>query len=177
MHYPQPLSRFFSLILAIALVLATGTCLPADAAKKKKGSGEGAKAAAELQKGLDEINKQLNSLMVKVQSRALLSPKEAGQLVELKYKLLDLMNAQPNNPLLARPVYQAGVLYQERESYNDAYELFSYVAQGYPGNPYGAKAKSQIQQLEKRFGADYFFVEKSATMPEPPAAKDAKPKK
>lgn len=167
-----------ALIALLSVAMVTGCGLgDVSHAKKKKDDGGNAASEAELQKGLEDINKQLNTLTVKVQTRTLLSPKEAGQLVELKYKLLDIMNQHPNNPLLARPAYQAGVLYNERESYNDAYELFHYVAQGFPGNPYGAKAKSQIQQLEKRFGADYFFVEKSTPVPgEKEATKPSKAK-
>jgi hypothetical protein len=128
-------------------------------AKKAAGPDPAAQAEAELKKSLDPVNDQLMKLMIKVQSRALLSPDEAGQLADLKYKLLDMMNQYPQSLQLARPAYQAGVLFTEREEYNDAYELFNYVAKGFTTNPYGLKAKGQIQQLEKRFGPAYFSVE------------------
>ncbi len=125
-----------------------------------------AKAAeAELKKGLDSVTKDLNALMINVQARKLFSPAEAGKLVDIKYKLLDMMEQFPQNAMLAKPVYQAGTLFTEREAYNDAFELFNYLAQGYTTNPYGAKAKGQIQQLERRFGANYFSVEMAAPAP------------
>lgn len=162
MSFPMPLRNMMVSILLAGLCLTAGGQLAAEAKKKATGPDPGAQADAEVKKGIEPINAQLDKLIIKVQSRALLSPKEAGELAELKYKLMDIMNQYPQNALLARPVYQAGILFYERESYNDAYELFNYLAQGYPANPYGTKAKGQIQQLEKRFGADYFAVEASA---------------
>lgn len=152
--------------VAISMVLVglmMGTGMPwADAKKKAAGPDPAAQADVEVKKGVDPINEQLGKLMIKIQSRALLSPKDAGDLADIKYKLADMMDQYPQNALLAKPVYQAGVLLFAREEYSDAYELFSYVAQGYPTNPYGLKAKGQIQQLEKRFGADYFSAEAAA---------------
>lgn len=173
-RYSSLLQKIVISILLAGFCLGAGSQLAAEAKKKGGGANPAAQADAEVKKGIDPINEQLDKLIIKVQSRALLSPKEAGELAELKYKLMDIMNQYPQNALLARPVYQAGVLFFERESYNDAYELFNYLAQGYPGNPYGTKAKSQIQQLEKRFGADYFPVEVSvpaASATPAPAAK------
>jgi tetratricopeptide (TPR) repeat protein len=133
-----------------------------------------AKAAqAELKKGLTPLATDLTNLMMRIQGRGLLSPEEAGKLVAIKYKLLDLMEQYPQNPLLAKPLYQAGMLFSEREAYNDAFEMFQYLAQGYISNPYGAKAKGQIQMLERKFGANYFSVEMAA--PVTPAVTAATP--
>ena len=133
-------------------------------AKKKAAAGPdpAIQAEAELKKNLEPITKQLTDLLFKIQSRELLSPKDAGQLAELKYQLLDIVNQNPQNVLIAKPLYQAGIIYSDREEYNDAYELFSYLAQGFPTNPYGGKARGQIQQLEKRFGPGYFAIEAAA---------------
>ena len=166
-------------VLMLALLcfsMVGGQDLTAEAKKKAAAVDPAAQAAAEaeakakaaeaeLKKGLDSVTKDLNDLMVKVQSRTLFSPSEAGKLVDIKYKLLDLMDQFPQNPMLAKPVYQAGTLFTDREAYNDAFELFNYLAQGYMSNPYGAKAKGQIQQLERRFGANYFSVEMATPVP------------
>lgn len=132
-------------------------------AKKKAGGGD-----AEVKKVVDPINEQLGKLMIKVQSRALLSPEEAGQLVDIKFKLVDALTQYPGNALLVRPLYEAAILFSQRESYNDAYELYSYLAQGFAATPYGMKSRGQIAQLEKRFGAEYFAAD-SAGSAEPAA--------
>jgi hypothetical protein len=152
------------LLLTLAAVMVSAGSESAIAAKKKAaGPDPAAQAEEEVKKGLEPINTELTKFMIKVQSRSLLSPDEAGKLADLKFKLMDIMNQYPQSTSLAKPVYQAGMLFAEREEYNDAYELFSYLAQGFPTNPYGVKAKGQIQQLEKRFGASYFTVEAAAT--------------
>jgi hypothetical protein len=164
--YKPPFKRAVILLALLTLCSGMGNDFSAEAAKKKAaGADPAVQAEADLKKNLDPINDRLTKLMVKIQSRSLLSPDEAGQLVDLKFKLMDIMNQYPQNVLIARPVYQAGVLFSEREEYNDAYELFNYLAQGFPTNPYGAKAKGQVQQLEKRFGASYFSVEAAAPSP------------
>lgn len=165
-----------ALLLVTAVLAFSAPDLTAEAKKKaaaidpvaQAAADAQAKAAAEeaqIKKGLDPINRDLNKLMVKVESRALLSPNEAGLLVDIKYKLLDLMDQFPQNAMLAKSVYQAGTLFNDREAYNDAFELFNYLALGYASNPYGAKAKGQIQRLERKFGANYFSVEMAAPAP------------
>lgn len=168
-----------ALFMLACLVLGAAPDLTAEAKKKAAKVDPAAQAAAEaeaktkaaqaaLEKGLTPLATDLTKLMMRVQGRGLLSPEEASKLVEIKYKLLDLMEQYPQNPLLAKPVYQAGTLFSEREAYNDAFEMFQYLAQGYMSNPYGAKAKGQIQMLERKFGANYFSVEMAAPV-NPPA--------
>ncbi|WP_373531078.1 hypothetical protein [Vampirovibrio sp.] len=178
------------MLLLLCVSLGGARDLTAEAKKKTEKVDPVAQAAAEadakakaseaaIKKGLDPISLQLTKLLMRVQGRGLLSPAEAGQLVELKYQLLDLMEAYPQNGLLAKPVYQAGTLFTDREAYNDAFEMFNYLAQGYASNPYGAKARGQIQILERKFGANYFSVEKAtptaATTPETAMAAGATP--
>ena len=148
---------FMSATLILGLGLSPALNLSADA--KKKGAVAAGAADAEVKKVTDPINEKLGKLMVKVQSRALLSPEEAGALIDIKFKLLDALTTYPGNAQLARPLYEAGILFNQREAYNDAYELFSYLATGYAATPYGLKSKGQIAQLEKRFGADYFAAD------------------
>jgi hypothetical protein len=168
--FRQNAKKGFLLALLLSLSVAISLNGTADAKKAPAGPDPAAQADAEVKKGLDPINDSLTKLMIKVQSRALLSPDEAGQLADLKYKLMDLMSQYPQNAQLTRPVYQAGILFFEREEYNDAYELFNFLAQGFPTTPYGAKAKGQIQQLEKRFGPSYFSVDAVSPAPATDAA-------
>jgi hypothetical protein len=153
-------------LLALGLGLGPSLNLSAEAKKKAAAAVDPtAKNDAEVKKIVDPLNDQLGKLMLKVEARALLSPDEAGQLVDIKYKLVDAVTQYPQSTLLVRPLYQAGILFLQRESFNDAYELFSNLAQGFPTTPYGLKSKGQITQLEKRFGADYFAADVAA----PPA--------
>jgi hypothetical protein len=159
--------RGLSTLVLLCLIIGSVDPITAEAAKKKGGADPAAQAEAEFKKNLEPLTQDLDKLMIKIESRSLLSPDEAGKLAELKYKLLDAMNQSPQNVLIAKPVYQAGVLFTEREAFNDAFELFSFLATNFPANPYGAKARGQIQRLNKRFGPDYFIVE--TTVPPAPA--------
>jgi len=173
------LNKFFTALIVALLLMGFGMMpgmnLSAEA-KKGAGANPAAKSDAEVKKVIDPINEQLGKLMFKVQSRALLSPEEAGQLADIKYKLMDTLTQYPTNAQLARPVYEAAVLFSQREAYNDAYELFSYLAQGFATTPYGLKSKGQIAQLEKRFGVDYFAADGASPASDPatPATPPAK---
>jgi hypothetical protein len=164
--------RYLAFLLALSCLLS-GSVDPLTAVAKKKSKDQAAaqapdpvaQAEAKLGQELEPIDKQLTTFLMKVQGRALLSPAEAGQLVELKYKLLDYLSKYPQSPQLAKPLYQAGILFVQREEYNDAYEMFNYLAQGFPTSQYGMKAKGQRQQLEKKFGPNYFAVEVSVEAP------------
>lgn len=173
-----------ALALLMAVIFWQGAALcPADA-KKKKDAGvdvaaEAAKQEAALKKELDPVNKQINDLMVKMQSRGLFSPTDAGKLTSVRFKLFDIISQYPAQPILAGPAYQAGLLLSEREEFHNAYELFSFVAESFPQHAYGLKAKSQIQQLERRLGANYFPKELGQTLvsPKPDEKTAAKPEK
>jgi hypothetical protein len=154
----------------MGLVLMTALCpLSAEAAKKKKGGGD-----AELQKNLEPIAKVIDELNIKVQSRLLFSPKDSGQLSEVKYKLLDLLKDNATNPLMVKPLYQAAVLYTGREQFTDAYELFSYLSTNFPETPYGIRAKNEMFKLKKMLGDDYFVDD---TAPPAPAGANKAEKK
>jgi hypothetical protein len=155
-------------ILVLGICVLTISCshdLIAEAKKKAAGPDPATQAEETLKKDVGPLSEKITGFMVKEESRILLSPKEAGELAELKFKLMDLMNDNPQNALLAKPLYQGAVLLSLREEYNDAYELFSSVAQNYPSTPYGLKAKGQIAQLEKRLGPVYFAVETASAAP------------
>ena len=167
-----------AILVAVMLLLPTVTG-EAWAARKKKDSAEedATKAAAELQKTLEPIATQLDELMAKMQARALFSPQDAGVLGKIKYQLVDLMYANPKDDQMAKPVYQAAVLYTDREDYNDAYELFSYVSSKYPKTPYAQKSLMKLGELERRLGANYFSSAKTEAPPEKPEKKAEEAKK
>ena len=117
--------RLSILALVLVLTLSTG----ADAFAKKKDAvdpaAEAAAAAAKatadaeaakkkeeaaIQKAITPIDKGLEDLMRKYQSRLLFSPADAGKLSDIKFQLTDLTNKYPDSPLLGKSVYQAGFL-------------------------------------------------------------------
>jgi|GEM_PF-5179010 len=156
-------------IAACIVTLCSVDDLTAEA-KKKAAAGPDPAAVAEeaLKKDIGPLCQKITQFMVKEESMRLLSPKEAGELAELKFKLMDLMNDNPQNPLMAKPLYQGAVLMIMREEYDDAYNFFSYVGQNYPTTSYGMKSKVQVSQLEKRFGAEH-FADTSIVAPPPTA--------
>jgi hypothetical protein len=157
--------KAFLIVSVCACTMLSSHDLTAEAKKKAAEADPAAAAEEALKKEVGPLSDKIKAFMVKEESRLLLSPKEAGELADLKFKLMDLMNDNPQNPLLAKPLYQGAVLLSLREEFNDAYNLFLSVSQNYPTTPYGMKAKGHIAQLVKRFGADYFAVETAASTP------------
>ncbi len=157
--------------MALGMLFSFGIIDCADAAKKKKDAVD-PQAEAKLKEGLEPMSKTLGEMLVKIQARALFSPDESGKLEEIKFQLLDLMNQHPKNPVLVQPVYQAGVVYQKRERYLDAYELFSFLSLNFPENPYGLRAQNEIRSMRQKLGDAYFPAE-----PEPEVAEDDKKKR
>lgn len=145
--------RLTALMIALAFLLSSGFG-PLDAEAKKKDKKGGGESETKLKEELDPMVTSLNKLMVKVQSRAFLSPQEAGNMSELTFKLMSLINDYPKSTLLIQPVYQAGILCKSREQYDDAFELFSFLAYQFPESPYGLRSQGQIQQMRRALGAD-----------------------
>lgn len=157
-------------VMLIALLL---TC-PAGALAGKKAKAGPSQEDTDVKAVIDKIDKPLNDLVIKEQSRVIFSPKDAGDLADIRVKLTDLITQYPKNLQLVRPAYQAGMLYTDREAFMDGYELLSFIATQFPDNPYGLKAKIKINQLEKKLGADYFPKDDPAVLPSG-AATGAKP--
>lgn len=143
--------RTISLLLVALCLTMAG--VPDSEAKKGKGKGP---SEADLQKSLTTIDKDLMDLVKKSQSRTLFSPEETGTLTEIRFNLIDLMNSFPGNPLLSKPAYQAAKLYAAREMWQDAYDVYRFLVEKYPTDPYGMRAKSEIALLVKQKGADFF---------------------
>jgi hypothetical protein len=151
-------------LIALGLLLLLLCPLSADAAKKKKGGGD-----TELQKSLEPISQTLEGLLDKVQSNTLFSAKEAGELINLKFTMMDLIKDNPTSPLLMKPAYQAALLYKHREQFSDAYELFTFLNNTFPDTPYGQQARSELFKMKKLLGEHYF-----APNPTPPPTEPTK---
>lgn len=159
-------ARYGRALLLAVLITALGAGTMPTEAKKKKGGVDPA-AEAKLKETLDGLTPTLSKLLGKIQSRYLFSPEDSGQLADIRYKLMDLMQQSPKNPLLIQPVYQAAVLSQKREAYDDAFEMFSFLAANFPDNQYGLRAQGEIQAMKRQLGEQYF---PKTSIFEPPAA-------
>ncbi len=144
-----------SLILIGSVFLSMGVGnLSANAKKKKKEVDP--QAEAKLKEGLEPLSESLNKLLIKIQSRYLFSPEDSGELADIRYKLMELMKKHPKNKQMVQPVYQAAVLYQKRELYDEAYELYTFLSSSFPDNPYGLRANSEIRSMKRLLGDNYF---------------------
>ncbi len=123
---------------------------------EKLAQEEEAKKIAEIKEKLAPLSDTLNELLKKKESKTLFSPEDAGKLAEVKYQLIDMIIENPDTSLIAKPAYQAGVLYAFREEFTDAYEVFSFLNSRFPREPYGVKARIRIAEMKKKMGEDYF---------------------
>lgn len=155
------------LLLVLAFILLGGwqgaeASKKADAEAAKKAAEEAAAKSAQdaamkaLEKNIQPVGMVIEQLLMRSQSRYLFSPEDTGKLADAKFKLRDFMKDNPQSAVLIRPVYQTGILCFIREQFDDAYEMFSFLAANFPNDPYGLRAKAEIRQLKKKLGADYF---------------------
>lgn len=167
----KPSRKLLALMLVASIAFMTGL-RPLDADAKKKKDAVDPQAEEKLKEGLEPLSKTLSEMLVKIQARGLFSPDDSGKLEEIRFQLLDMMNQHPKNPLVIQPVYQAGVVYQKRERYLDAYELFSFLSMNFPENPYGLRAQNEIRVMKQKLGEAYFPAQ-----PESESAQESPKKK
>lgn len=136
-------------LLAFGFTLLLGQTSVAFAVDKKLSKKDKA-----LMETLTPIQESLEGLLLKVQSRQLLSPQESSELIKTKYQLTELMNDNPNNGILAKPVYQAGILSYYREQYEDALELFRFLVDHMPNSPYGLRAQQKLPDIHRKLGLE-----------------------
>ncbi len=159
-----------NLLIVFLMMLIMLTAIdPAMAVSKKKKS----KADIEVQKQLDPIVQELTPLSNKGAARGLFSPDEVAKAMELKLKLLDLINEYPTSPLLVRPAYEAGRLFKAREQYDDAFDFYHYIEANFPNSPYATMARVEIQRMKQQLGNSYFADDTAAPAKVP--ATTAKP--
>lgn len=139
------------LIFLVLLILLTAID-PALAAPKKKKN----KADAEVEKLLEPIVQDLSPLSQKGVSRGLFSPDDVAKALDIKLKLLDLINDYPTSPLLVKPAYEAGRLFRYREMYDDAFDFYNYIQTNFPDSPYATQARVEIQRMKQLLGESYF---------------------
>lgn len=153
--------------LGLAIVFATVMSLapmPVSAKKSKKPKIN----EEEVKAAVDPIQKSVLEITSKLQTRLLLTPAENGKLDEIKWQLMDLMAQYGASNLMVQPVYQAAVLFERREYFQDAYDMYSFLEANHPDNPVTLRAKLNKQKLIQRFGAETF-----ALAPETPEGEEA----
>lgn len=140
------------LVVFLILIILLIAIDPAMAASKKKKS----KVDIEVQKILEPVVQELTPLAQKGASRGLFSPAEIAKTMEIKLKLLDIINDYPSNKQLAKPLYEAGRLFRAREYYDDAYDFYNYIQTYFPDTPYATMARVEIQRMKQQLGDLYF---------------------
>lgn len=133
--------RTFAWMVFLALIATLVWPDTAEAAGKGK-----------VNKQLTAISQTLGVLSAKSQARGLFSAEEEGQLVNAKLELLELMKDQEGNAAMAKPLYQAAWLYQQREWYQDALDTYSYLVKNFGDTPYASRAKVELPKLQKLLG-------------------------
>ncbi|MEM0951598.1 MAG: hypothetical protein AAGI66_05570 [Cyanobacteria bacterium P01_H01_bin.74] len=144
--YPQCIHRFLRPTVVAVLVLSVIFALGNSSALAKK-KGKKGKSDKEVEKILEPVQEDMDKLVLKMNGGFLFSPQEAQKMLEIKFTLIDLIDEYPKSKLVIKPVYQFGLLLQQREAYNDAYELLSFLADSFPDSAYGVRAKTQLNDL------------------------------
>lgn len=154
------------LIVFLVLLIVLTAIDPVLAASKKKKS----KADAEVEKALEPIVQELTPLSLKGASRGLFSPDEVSKALDIKLKLLDLIQEYPTSTVLIKPAYEAGRLFRAREMYDDAFDFYNYILVNFPNSPYAAQSRVEIQRMKQQLGEQY-FSQSASEQPAPSAAK------
>ncbi|MCA9799986.1 MAG: hypothetical protein KC474_10595 [Cyanobacteria bacterium HKST-UBA04] len=156
------------LSLCVALLLAGGFMVqmvhpePAYAKKKAKEEQQG----PDVDQEVTELNAMLQPLSRKVAAKGLFSPNDNSKLMEVKFKLLTMMQTIPLNDKLVKPAYETARLFKAREQYDDAFDFFNYVRTNYPNTPFALQSTTEIQRLKQQLGNDY-FSETPMSVPQP----------
>lgn len=157
------------LTVVVTVMVAAMPIPSAQAKKKKKKKVDDSKIVAEIEEALTPINETMKQLMTKVQSRLLFTPKDSAELDGLKWELITLTQKYPKRKELIQSVYQAAALYHTRDFYQDAFDLYTFLATNHADHPYGVRSQLAIHKLNQKFGASMFGL---PAMPEVASAKD-----
>ncbi len=133
------------IMLLAAFIFVQGGCIDSFAKKKKKKKNDKPTGISEAE--VKKINASISSLTKKVYALALFSPEDNANLVELKFKLDDAMEASDRSPVLAKLYYNAGYVYMKREYKELAIQCFQSVLMNFPTSTYARRAKHELKQL------------------------------
>ena len=131
------MKKTFILILSAIFVIFAFT-MDASAAKKSS-----KKMQPEV---IEEMSVTIDNLTKKVYGRALLSPEDNQNLIEVKIKL-DNQMLLLSDPSLAPLYYKAGYLYKQREMKQEAIECFQTILENFADTAIAPKAVKELKAL------------------------------
>lgn len=132
------LKKLMAFALIFSVLLGFVVAPDAYAAKKKKKLSE---------EEITQITTTVNTLMKKVYSAALFSPKDNEDLIDIKLQLDDLFLSSPSAMDFAQLYYKVGFVYREREYKEEAIECFQTILDNFPDSPYTAKAVNELKKM------------------------------
>jgi hypothetical protein len=95
---------------------------------------------------MTQISNTVNSLVKKVYSDSLFSPKDNDNLIDMKIKLDDAMAGNPN-PDFAQLYFKLGYVYKEREMKDDAVDCYQTILENFADSPYAVKATNELKKM------------------------------
>ena len=134
------------MITLLGLIMLVIAIEPLAFGSKKKLSG----ADADAQKDLKPIENVLSPLAAKSKGRALFNADDLAQVQQVHDDLLEMMDNYPKSSVLTRPIYDAATVFESRDMLDEASEFFAYIQSNYPGSPYAALAKSEMDRIKKK---------------------------
>jgi hypothetical protein len=130
-----------TILILIILVVSVMFISPQAVAVKKS------KKNALTPEELDKLTTSVNSLVKKVYSASLFSPKDNDSLFEAKLKVDTEIQAESPDPAYADLVYKIAFILKEREFKDDAIEYFRTIMDKFPDSPYVPKAAEELRKL------------------------------
>lgn len=130
------MKKLLTLTLAAIFVVIAFT-MDASAAKKSK------KISTE---DIDAMTTTIDTLTKKVYGRALLSPEDNQNLIEVKIKLDNQMLVAPDTTL-APLYYKAGDLYQKRQMKQEAIECYQTILENFADTALAPKARTSLRAM------------------------------
>jgi len=127
------------ILLLIGVFVSSAFGIKAQAAKK---GGKGKVSNEELQQMSDTVD----NLTKKVYGRALLSPTDNENLIEIKIKLDNQMLATPD-ATMAPLYYKAGMLYKLRDMQPEAIDCFQTVLENFGDTALAPKARAALKEM------------------------------
>ena len=127
------------ILLLIGVFVSSAFGIKAQAAKK---GGKGKVSNEEIQKMSDTVD----NLTKKVYGRALLSPQDNENLIEIKINLDNQMLASPD-ATMAPLYYKAGMLYKLRDMNPEAIDCFQTVLENFGDTALAPKARAALKEM------------------------------
>lgn len=114
--------------------------MPADAARSRSKKG------GLNEKQVSEISTSVNSLIKKVYTRELFSPKDSEDLISNKLTLDAQMDVAPD-PQFAPIYYRLGNIYKMRAMKTEAIDCYQTILENFSDTAYAPKARKELKDM------------------------------